>query len=159
MKARTMITAVSLAAVLATGTQAMAFGGGKDGARQKGPRMNFEQIDTNGDGKLSKEELQAAAPEGRFVASDANSDGKITREEAVAAATAKAGERFDKMLERFDADKDGALTQDEIKTGRKEARMERMFERADADKDGFISKEEAEDMRSKMRGKWMKRDH
>lgn len=158
MKARTAITAVTVAAALVAGSQAMAFGGDKAQGKHGGPRMNFEQADSNSDGKLSKEELRAAAPQGRFEAADADGDGKMTREEAIAAATGKAAERFERMLERFDADADGALSQDEIKDGRRAARMDKMFERVDADGDGFISKAEAEEMRGRMKhhGKRMK---
>ena len=151
MKKTTAFTALAVAAMIAAGSSAMAFGGHKnhgDGERGHGPRMNFEELDTNADGNLSKDEMQEGA-KGPFTNADANADGKITKEEMVAAAGERAAKRFDKMVERHDADKDGALTLDEIKTGKREARMEKMFDRVDADNDGFISKEEMEDMRGK----------
>lgn len=153
MKKTTALTALAVAGMIAAGSTAMAFGGHKnhgDGARGHGPRMNFEELDTNSDGKLSKEEIQAGA-KGPFGNADANADGKITKEEMVAAAGERAAKRFDRMVEKHDADKDGALTMEEIKTGKREARMEKMFDRVDADDDGFISKEEMEDMRGKGR--------
>ncbi len=157
MKKVTALTALAVVGLIAAGSSAMAFGGHKnhgEGQRGHGPRMNFEELDTNADGKLSKEEIQAGA-KGPFSNADANADGKITKDEMVAAAGERAAKRFDRMVEKHDTDKDGALTMEEIKTGKREARMDKMFERADADNDGFISKDEMEDMRGKHRG-WKK---
>ncbi len=151
MKKTTALTALAVAGMIAAGSSAMAFGGHKnhgEGHRGHGPQMNFEELDTNADGKLSKEEMQAGA-KGMFGSADANADGKITKEEMVAAASERAAKRFDRMIEKHDADKDGALTMDEIKTGKREARMEKMFDRVDADNDGFITQEEMENMRGK----------
>ncbi|MBU2982922.1 EF-hand domain-containing protein [Lentibacter algarum] len=142
-RATALAMIVSIAAV---GGQAVAAG-----AKGEGRHMNFEQLDTNSDGKLSQEELKAGGDQ-RFTQSDSNNDGKITKDEAVAKAGERAGQRFDKMLEKFDADKDGALTQDEIRAGKREARMEKMFKRADTDNDGFISEEEMKNMHEKRGG-------
>jgi Ca2+-binding EF-hand superfamily protein len=47
------------------------------------------------------------------------------------------GRRIERMLERFDADKDGKLTQDELNASRKT-----LLERHDVDKDGKLSQAE-----------------
>lgn len=75
----------------------------------------FEEADANRDGKVSREEMRAHMTqkreemrERRFP--DANGDGVVTRKEFEDAA----GERFDEL----DADKNGKLTEDEIRRGR-----------------------------------------
>lgn len=150
MTHKTTVATLTALTIAFTAGSALAHGWG--GGKERGPRMDFEAFDTNADGKLSRDELEAAAPQGRFGAADADGDGLLTRQEAVAAASDRAGARFDRKLERFDANGDGALTQEEMKAGHREARMERMFERLDENGDGFISKDEAEEMRGRMKG-------
>ena len=135
--------AAMIVSVGAMGGQALA-----SGSEGEGRHMKFEQLDANGDGKLSREELKAAR-EARFALSDTNSDGKISKEEAVAKAGERASTRFDKMLKRLDTDKDGALTQAEMQAGKRASRMDKMFARADADGDGFLSQDEMKNMRGK----------
>ena len=57
-----------------------------------------------------------------------------------------------KMLERFDANKDGQLDDQEREAAR-EARKAEMLQRFDTDKDGKLSDSEREAARSAMRGK------
>jgi Ca2+-binding EF-hand superfamily protein len=140
-KAVAVIVAVSLAAA---GTSALAFGK-MHGKGEHGPRgeMRFEQLDADKDGKLSRAELEAG-PAARFASTDANKDGKISAEEISAEGKNRAEKRFGKMLERFDADKDGALSFEEMKGGERHAKM---FDKLDADEDGFLSKDEMRKMR------------
>ena len=89
------------------------------------PRLSagFDTIDGNKDAKLSKEELQAAhqamrgkyreRADARFKAADKDGDGALSLQEADAAAREKAAQ----MFERLDANKDGKLTQDEMRAG------------------------------------------
>ena len=58
------------------------------------------------------------------------------------------------MIERFDENDDGQLTQDEIRENRNEGRI---FARLDADDDGVISKSEFEDGRKMMRNRMRER--
>jgi Ca2+-binding EF-hand superfamily protein len=101
------------------------------------PRLaeKFDQIDTNKDGQLSRDEMkawkkthkhvhkkgnkaerQARAAE-RFKHADTNGDGKISRAEAEQNAP-----RLAKKFDAIDADKDGQLTQDELRAYRESKR-------------------------------------
>jgi Ca2+-binding EF-hand superfamily protein len=101
------------------------------------PRLaeKFDQIDTNKDGQLSRDEMkawkkthkqahkkgnkadrQARAAE-RFMHADTNGDGKISRAEAEQNAP-----RLAKKFDAIDADKDGQLTQDELRAYRESKR-------------------------------------
>jgi Ca2+-binding EF-hand superfamily protein len=85
---------------------------------------HFDAIDSNKDGKLSKDELQAAHQamrdkhhergEAYFKAADKDGDGALSRQEAEAAAR----EKVARMFERLDTNKDGKLTQEELRAGR-----------------------------------------
>jgi Ca2+-binding EF-hand superfamily protein len=106
---------------------------------------DWKQMDTDGDGKLSPTEHDAAAKK-MFEAMDANKDSKVTAEEMTAAHAkvtgkkAKAGEMSaaDK-IKRVDQDGDGVLTAEEHAAAAK-----KMFTMIDADKDGFVSRGELE---------------
>jgi Ca2+-binding EF-hand superfamily protein len=89
------------------------------------PRLaeKFDQIDTNKDGQISRDEFgawkkahkgerQAKAAE-RFKHADANGDGKISRAEAE-----KNAPRLAKKFDAIDANKDGQLTQEELRAYR-----------------------------------------
>ncbi|WP_072506281.1 EF-hand domain-containing protein [Phaeobacter porticola] len=130
----------------ATGAVAKPGYGGKGG---HGPRMSFEEIDTNGDGQITKAEMEGLR-EARFTAADANGDGQLTLAEMEAAAQTRARTRAAAMLERMDADNDGTLSLEELPKPR---RMGKMFDRVDANDDGAISKEEFETARMKHRGR------
>ena len=97
------------------------------------PRLasKFDSIDTNKDGQLSRGELHAwtkahrgerrAKTAERFRHADTDGDGAISRAEAE-----KNAPRLAKKFDQIDANKDGKLTQDELrayreaKRGRKE---------------------------------------
>lgn len=116
-------------------------------AENQGPRGGkmFDKLDTNGDGKITQEEM-AAAREARFAKVDADGDGFVTQEEMTAHMMARHEERMKKMFERQDADGDGKLAAGEF--GGHGAKM---FEMMDADGDGAVTKEEAKAAREKMR--------
>ncbi|MFV1527891.1 MULTISPECIES: EF-hand domain-containing protein [unclassified Phaeobacter] len=146
MKHTNFIAAVVAVGALIGATGAIAKPGfaGKGG---HGPRMSFEEMDTNGDGQVTRSEMEGLR-EARFAAADADGDGKLTLAEMEKAAEARAKTRAAAMLERMDANKDGALSLDELPKPR---RIGKMFDRADANDDGAISKDEFEAARAKLR--------
>jgi len=139
MKSATFTSAIALAVLAFTGTSALAKGpGGKLPA-------TFQELDADGDGAVTKAELQAHRSE-RFTHVDTNGDRQLSVEEMQAAAQAKASERVDKMFEKHDANQDGLLSADELPKPR---RADKMFDRMDADGNGSISEQEYADARNK----------
>lgn len=132
MKSATFISAIVLSAVAITGTATLAKGFG-----DRGP-ISFQQLDTNGDGQITKEEMEAHRTQ-MFTSADANGDGKLSVEEMQAEAQKKANERVSDMFARHDANKDGFLTSDELPKPR---RADKMFDRIDADGNGSLSEQE-----------------
>ncbi|MGR3760205.1 EF-hand domain-containing protein [Roseobacteraceae bacterium NS-SX3] len=114
-----------------------------------GARMSFEEIDSDGNGEISKAEMEAVK-EARFAAADANGDGKLSLEEMQAQGAKRAAERAERMLKRLDSDGDGALSLAELPSPRRHGDM---FTRIDADGSGGVSKEEFEAMREHRGGK------
>ncbi len=156
MKRNYFITGV-VAISLLTGAGAALAQDKQGGKRGMGPMMfEFSEVDTNGDGKLSKDEMAAHA-KARFDAADTDGNGKLSAAEMAAAAKKKQEDRrakmMTKMIERMDADKDGELSFDEMPG--QQSRADKMFSRLDKDGDGAISEEElkaAKKMGGKHRG-------
>ena len=112
------------------------------------PRLIFQELDADGNGEVTLEELQAAG-EARFARADTDGDGALSRDELLAQGQARAEARVDRMLERLDANGDGQLTVAEMEEaregrgfGRRGPNPERMFERLDADGDGSVTEAE-----------------
>lgn len=128
-------------------------------AAQQGPLGGagpvFEEMDLDGDGTLTLEEVQGA-PEAQFAAADANDDGTLDRDELIAAATQRVARRVDLMIERADNDGDGAISVAEIaemREGRRQRGLERMFSRFDADGDGAVTEAEFDQAIAEFRGR------
>lgn len=119
----------------------------------KGPQMTFEQLDADGSGEVTQAEMEAAKA-ARFASADADGDGVLSAAELAAQASSGIAERTAKMIERFDEDGDGPLSQEEMPQPRRGG-LGKMFERLDADGSGGISEEEFEEGRKHagMRGK------
>ncbi|WP_239520754.1 calcium-binding protein [Pseudooceanicola aestuarii] len=141
------------------------------GGDRMGPEARFEQMDTNGDGKVTQDEIRARAAD-RFAKADADGDGFLSADEMVAgmkareeerakAREAAKAERMDKMasrmIARLDADDDGKVSAAELEAG--PDRTTRMFERLDKDKDGAISAEEMADAGKKGERRMKRDDH
>jgi Ca2+-binding EF-hand superfamily protein len=83
------------------------------------------------------------------IHADADGDGRVSRAEATAAGAERSGEWFDKL----DQNKDGYVTQDELKQAREtrhamrgdmKEKMEQRFKEADANSDGQLSLDEVQ---------------
>jgi len=146
MQSKAMILSVVGAAMVATAGGAVAQGKGG-----YGQRPSFEEIDTNGDGKITQDEMQARAA-ARFGEVDNDRDGAISRDEMMARAMARVETRVDRMMDRMDADDDGKVSQAEMQQIRGK-RMGRMIEWMDADGDGALSKDEFGQGHHGMKGK------
>lgn len=153
---------ISSIVALAVGLSAVSVAAGPFGGKgpggpgmQRGPQINFEQLDLNKDGLITKEEISGQA-KARFDAADTDKDGFLTKEEMQAGIEAQMKQRAemmaDRMLARHDANKDGKLSAEEMPHP-KERRADRMFDRMDANDDGAISAEEFADMKNMRKGR------
>ena len=131
--------------ILAIGSTAVLAEGGPRGGH--GPQMNFERLDTNGDGMLTLEELQARG-QSKFAETDTNSDGFLDVEELAAAAERERAQMIERLLERKDTNGDGMLSIEEMAPDN----AGKLFERADTNGDGMIDADEWEAAQKHMRG-------
>ena len=122
--------------------------GGHHGMRGHGPDM-FEMFDLNKDGEITRQEVEDAR-DMRFGETDTNGDGLISAEEMQAKMMARIEKHQQSMFERLDTDKDGSLSAEEMQAGHRGERFARMFDRVDANDDGKITTQEAEAAREKM---------
>ena len=101
MKRSTLIAGIAVMTLAAGAGVATAHGkkAGMDGMRG-GPVLNFEEIDANGDGKLTQDEMKAHA-EARFKAADTDGNGKLSADEMKAAAQKREEERRAQRAERM----------------------------------------------------------
>jgi Ca2+-binding EF-hand superfamily protein len=138
-----------------TGMLAFVVAPGAAQANEGGKEL-FQKMDTDGDGKISRDE-HAAGVRRMHEKMDADKDGKVTASEMDAARDKIVGKKGAKEMKGkphmsaaekikvIDTDGDGVLTADEHAAG---ART--MFEKMDADGDGFLTKTELEAGHDKM---------
>ena len=115
------------------------------GAKSPRSASHFSKADTDGDGKLSRAEVEKAMPHllGKFDSIDTNKDGQLSRGELSAWKKAHKGERQAKAAERFkhaDADGDGAISRAEAE--KYAPRLARKFDLIDSNKDGKLTQDE-----------------
>ena len=124
--------------------------------RRAGPgsHFQFDEVDANSDGKITKAEILAHM-EARFDKADANADGQVSEAELRSHIESEMAARIDKrvshMMARHDENGDGQLNKNEMKPHR----LGKMLKHADADGDGAISRAEFDAMKDK-RGKHRK---
>lgn len=123
----------------------------------KSPRLaaQFDTLDANKDGKLSREELprghgkrhgRGPGGHGDWMAKlDTNKDGRISREEA------KADPRLAARFDEMDVNKDGYLDKADRELRMKQHR-DAWFTAADTNKDGQLSKAEFDAAKGPMHG-------
>lgn len=148
-----ILTGVTLAAALATGSVVAMAASGDDATPRHGKwghGERFDMMDTDKDGALSKAELSARG-DAMFAKMDIDGDGVVTKEEATKAAEARQAERVAKRAEkrfsRLDADGDGKVTKAEF-----DAMGEKRFAMMDENGDGKIEKGEGRKMMKHHRG-------
>ena len=108
---------------------------------------DFEDLDINNDGKVSKEEIR----ERREIAvqsMDLNGDEKLSADELMQQHTQRAQLSVKRMIKELDSNGDGSLSFAELKKSRHIRNLSRMFDRLDKDNDGYISKDEAQRVRN-----------
>lgn len=109
-----------------------------------GPRAGGPQrFDKNGDGKLSKDEAPPRLQE-RFEAIDTNKDGSLDRQEMQAAREKRGAKSVSERIAQLDKNNDGKLSKDETPQG-----LQKHFEEVDLNKDGFVDAQELEAARQK----------
>ena len=132
-----LIAAIAAASVLGSATSVAA--SGDDHGHRKWPKFSIEEMDTNGDQMISKEEIAAHA-KARFDQVDTNDDGKLSADEMAAHGEKEMTKRMEKrqakMVKRMDADDDGMLSAEELeKMKRKGKRHGEKHDHKDDDHD------------------------
>jgi Ca2+-binding EF-hand superfamily protein len=98
----------------------------------------FKALDADGDGKLTKAEVDAARGKPMLLLmADANKDGVVTKEELAKAFAGRGNQVSDRVFAALDADKDGKISAAEW-----QAAGERRFARLDRNKDGVVTADE-----------------
>ena len=124
-------------------------------SNDRGPRIDFDQFDSNGDGQVTREEAEQFHSE-RFARVDTDDDGYLSLEELTAEAATRAAQRAEKMMQRMDTDGDGLLSEEDLAKG---PRAGRMFDRLDQNEDGIITKTEFEEARKHSGKRWGRKNH
>lgn len=133
-------------------------GHGMRGPGMRGAAMleRMKAADTDANGLLSREEVQAAMPglAARFDTIDADRDGNITLAEMQAARGAFRGARGEGW-KKWDANGDGQLSRDEVAGA---PRLSQEFDAIDADSNGLLTVEELQAARGQVGGRgWGRR--
>lgn len=154
---RTLILSSLVATLVAGGAVAAGFGGEEE--RMRGPRggFDFAAVDTNSDGKVTPEELDAFKA-AEFAKIDTDGNGTVSAAELAAHMEAERATRMTRQLERMidarDGDGDGLLSAEEMAAG---PRQGTIFDHLDTDGDGAISQAELEAGGDRMRDRMAER--
>ncbi len=116
---------------------------------------HFKEMDTNGDGMISKAEFDAAHDK-HFKEMDTNGDGKLSPDEMKAGHQKMMEQGKNKHFDEADANHDGALTREEAKNM---PMLSKHFDEVDTNKDGKVTREELDAAMEKMRKKHDEKPH
>ena len=116
-------------------------------AGAKAPRRagHFSKADINGDGKLSRAEVEKTMPQLllKFESMDADKDGQLSRGEFDAWKKAHRSENLAKAGSRFKhADSDGVGAISRAEAEKHAPRLARKFDQIDSNKDGKLTQDE-----------------
>lgn len=106
--------------------------------RRRARRMldRLRRANTNGDGTVSRDEIEAAA-NARFDRWDATGDGALSRDDMTAMSAQRTEFRVQRFIARFGAQETGQVTRDQFLQ-----RAEERFQRRDANGDGVLTRDE-----------------
>lgn len=110
-----------------------------------GHKARLEKMDTDGNGKISKAEAEAAGA-AHFAEFDSDGNGSVSFEEFQAQADKHHKMMLKHRFEKADKNNDGVLTADELG-----GRFANRFDKMDTDGDGEISSEERKNAHKMMR--------
>lgn len=123
----------------------------------RGHKPDFATLDADGNGEVTLAEIQAHGAT-RFAAADTDASQSLDRDELLARFNKEVSDRMerrvDRMIERFDANGDGALSADEF-PDRSEKMAERLM-KLDVDQSGGLSEEELAAAKKDRKGRWGK---
>lgn len=132
--------------ILATAFAALLAGPAIAGDQPRGDAPRMERVDTDGDGRVSRAEADAAADQRTkdwFDKLDLNKDGYVTQDETRQARETRRTEmeaKRDEFFKAADINNDGSLSLDEVQA--KMPKMAERFDKIDKDKNGLLSKDE-----------------
>ncbi len=147
---------LALAAIIA-GTTTIGIAGYAVAESHGGKGQMIQKMDTDGDGNITKAEVDALKA-ARFGEADANGDGGLSMAELETFREAEKARRMaehkQRMFDRLDKDDNGVISVDEF-----DSRGGSMFDRVDANDDDVISADEIEAMKEHRgkRGGWRHR--
>ncbi|MCA0042992.1 EF-hand domain-containing protein [Celeribacter litoreus] len=164
MKRHMFVSALALVAVVGGATVAIAQAAPMQGRQMQqgqamggmpfGPQFDFASIDTNEDGKITQDEIDAMKA-ARFAEIDADGNGTVDADELFAhqeaQRIARQQARAAQMIASRDADGDGVLSQEELQNRPQFS----LFDRLDADGDGALSEDELANAQQRRMGAMM----